>query len=95
MAFYTYIMASGRNGTIYVGSTDSIIKRVWEHKNKIRPGFTAKYRCSILVWYEVHDTREGAFRRERRIKEWRRTWKLLLIEEHNPTWRDLYDDLIG
>ncbi len=95
MAFYTYIMASGRNGTIYVGSTDSITKRVWEHKNKIRPGFTAKYRCSILVWYEVHDTREGAFRRERRIKEWRRSWKLLLIEGLNPTWRDLYDDLIG
>ena len=95
MAFYTYIMASGRNGTIYVGSTDDIIKRAWEPKEKVRPGFTAKYHCGVLVWYEVHDTREGAFRRERRIKEWRRSWKLLLIEESNPTWRDLYDDLIG
>jgi len=95
MTFYTYIMASGRNGTIYIGSTDGIIKRVWEHKEKVRAGFTAKYGCSILVWYEGHDTREGAFRRERRLKEWRRSWKLMLIEETNPTWRDLYDDLVG
>ncbi len=95
MAFYTYIMANHRNGTIYVGSTDGIIKRVRDHKEKTRAGFTAKYGCNILVWYEVHDTREGAFRRERRIKEWRRSWKLMLIEERNPTWRDLYDELVG
>jgi putative endonuclease len=94
MAFYTYIIASRRNGTLYIGSTDAIIKRVWEHKEKVRPGFTAKYGCTILVWYEVFDTREGAFRRERRLKEWRRSWKLMLIENRNPDWKDLYDDLI-
>jgi len=93
--FYTYILASGRNGTIYTGSTDDLIKRVWEHKEKLRRGFTAKYGVHILVWYEAHESREAAFRRERRIKEWRRSWKLLLIEERNPTWRDLYEDLVG
>ena len=90
--FYTYIVASKRNGTLYTGSTDSIVKRVWEHREKVRPGFTAKYGVSILVWCEPHESRETAFRRERQIKEWRRSWKLRLIEEHNPTWRDLYDD---
>jgi predicted GIY-YIG superfamily endonuclease len=93
--FHTYIMASGRNGSIYTGSTDDLIKRVWEHKQKVRGGFTAKYGVDTLVWYEAHDTREAAFRQERRIKEWRRSWKLMLIEEHNPTWRDLYDELVG
>jgi putative endonuclease len=91
--FYTYIVASKRNGTLYTGSTDSIVRRAYEHREKLRPGFTARYGVSTLVWYEPHDTRDGAFRRERQIKEWRRVWKLRLIEEHNPTWRDLYDDL--
>ena len=95
MAFYTYIVASRRNGTIYVGSTDGLIKRVWEHREKVRPGFSSRYGCTLLVWYEVFDTREGAFRRERRIKEWRRSWKLMLIEARNPGWRDLFDEFIG
>ena len=93
MAFYVYIVASGRNGTIYIGSTDDLAKRVWEHKEKVRPGFTATYGCDQLVWYEVFEGREGAFRRERQLKEWRRSWKLLLIEEANPTWADLYETL--
>jgi predicted GIY-YIG superfamily endonuclease len=93
--FATYILANRRNGAVYVGSTDDLIRRVWEHKAKIRPGFTAKYGVDILVWFEWYETRETAFRRERRIKEWRRSWKLLLIEERNPTWRDLYDELVG
>ena len=93
MPFYTYIVASRRNGTIYIGSTDNIVKRVFEHKQRLRPGFTSRYGCTILVWYEAHETREGAFRRERQLKEWRRSWKLMLIEERNPTWRDLFDDL--
>ncbi|HRD46347.1 MAG TPA: GIY-YIG nuclease family protein [Caulobacter sp.] len=93
MSFYTYIVASRRNGTIYIGSTDDIVKRVFEHKQRVRPGFTSRYDCTLLVWYEVHETREAAFRRERRLKEWRRSWKLMLIEDRNPTWRDLYDDL--
>jgi predicted GIY-YIG superfamily endonuclease len=93
--FATYILASRRNGTLYVGCTDDLIRRIWEHKEKVRPGFTSKYGVTTLVWYEWHETREVAFRRERRIKEWRRSWKLRMIEEDNPTWRDLYDELVG
>lgn len=93
MAFYTYIVASGRNGTLYIGSTDDLPRRIEEHRNRLRDGFTAKYGCTILVWYEVFESRDEAFRRERRIKEWRRSWKLLLIEAENPTWRDLFADL--
>jgi putative endonuclease len=89
MAFYTYIMASQRNGTLYTGSTDTMSKRVWEHKEKVRGGFTAQHNVNMLVWYEIHDTREGAFRRERQIKKWNRLWKLRLIEEFNPGWHDL------
>jgi putative endonuclease len=93
MAFFTYIVASRRNGTIYTGSTDDLAKRTGEHRDKIRQGFTAKYGVSILVWYEVHDTRAAAFKRERQIKEWKRVWKLELIEKANPTWDDLFDTL--
>ena len=93
--FFTYILANQRNGAIYVGSTDALINRVVEHREKVRAGFTAKYGVSRLVWYELHETREAAFRRERRIKEWRRSWKIMLIEAKNPTWRDLFEDLNG
>jgi len=92
--FYTYIVASRRNGTIYTGSTDDLIRRAYEHREKVRRGFTARYGVQILVWFEQHESREQAFRRERQIKEWRRAWKLRLIEENNPTWRDLYEDII-
>ncbi len=91
--FFVYILASKRNGTLYTGSTDDIAKRVWEHKNKVIKGFTAKYGVHRLVWCETHETREAAFRRERQIKEWRRAWKLRLIEEMNPDWNDLYETL--
>ena len=91
--FYTYILASQRNGTLYTGSTDDLSKRVFDHKEKVRPGFTAKYGVHMLVWFESFEMRESAFRRERQIKEWRRAWKLRLIEASNPDWRDLYDDL--
>ena len=94
MAFYTYIVASCRNGTLYTGSTDNLIARVWQHREKTRPdSFTAKHGVAILVWYESHETRAGAFRRERRIKKWNRLWKLRLIEEMNPGWRDLFERL--
>ena len=93
MAFYTYIVASGRNGTLYVGSTDDLPRRIEEHRDRLRDGFTVKYGCTILVWYEVFESRDEAFRRERRIKEWRGSWKLLLIEAENPTWRDLFAEL--
>src|ERR1700761_6158316 len=85
VAFYVYIVASRRNGTTYVGMTDNLSSRISQHRSKAYRGFTAEYGCDKLVWYEVHDTREGAFRRERRIKEWRRSWKLMLIEAANPT----------
>ncbi len=91
--FFTYILASQRNGTLYTGSTDDLRKRVWEHKNKALPGFTSKYGVDRLVWFETHDTREGALTRERRIKEWKRAWKIEMIERENPDWADLYDGL--
>lgn len=93
--FYTYILASRRNGTLYTGSTDSLTRRMYEHREGIRRGFTLKYGVKSLVWFEGYETREAAFRQERRIKEWRRSWKLRLIEAGNPDWRDLYEDLIG
>ena len=93
MAFYTYIVASQRNGTLYVGSTDDLIRRTEEHRHHALGGFTAKHGCTMLVWYEVHESRDEAFKRERRIKEWRRSWKLMLIEAPNPTWRDLFTEL--
>ncbi len=91
MAFYTYIVASQRNGTLYVGSTDDLAKRVWDHKAGAGSVFTAKHAVNLLVSFEQHETREGAFRRERQIKEWKRLWKLELIERSNPGWLDLYE----
>jgi putative endonuclease len=93
VAFYVYIVANRRNGAVYTGMTDDLGARIWQHKIKAYRGFTAKHDCNRLVWYEVCDTREGAFQRERNIKEWRRSWKKLLIEENNPTWADLYETL--
>jgi putative endonuclease len=94
MAFFVYILASRRNGTLYVGSTDDLARRVWEHKEKLRGGFTAKYGVDRLVWWEAGGSREGALLRERRIKRWNRAWKIELIERFNPGWRDLYGDLV-
>ena len=91
MAFFTYIVASQRNGTLYTGSTDNLIKRINQHRAGHFDGFTAKYGVAILVWYEVHETRHAAFVRERQIKEWKRVWKLELIEKSNPGWIDLMD----
>ena len=93
MAFFTYIVASSRNGTLYTGSTDNLIKRIIEHREKRRDGFTAKHDVAILVWYEIHESRHAAFVRERRIKEWKRVWKLELIERTNPGWIDLFEKL--
>lgn len=88
-----YLLASKRNGTLYVGVTSNLIKRIWEHKNHVVAGFTNKYGVDLLVWYEVHETMASAIGREKAIKEWKRTWKLRLIEERNPNWNDLYDTL--
>jgi putative endonuclease len=95
MTFHCYIVANKRNGTLYVGSTDSLRNRIQQHREKAFPGFTAKYGCDQLVWFEEFETREAAFARERNIKEWRRSWKLMLIEALNPEWEDLYWDTFG
>ncbi|MDB5432502.1 MAG: nuclease [Caulobacter sp.] len=91
MAFYTYILASAPAGTLYTGSTDNLIGRLSLHREKSLAGFTATYGVTRLVWFEEHGSRHEAFCRERRIKEWRRRWKIELIERENPYWRDLYD----
>lgn len=93
MRFFVYILASRRNGTLYVGMTDNIGQRVWQHRTGAIPGFTKKYGVKVLVWYETHETRDSAFLRERQIKKWNRAWKLELIERLNPDWRDLADEL--
>lgn len=93
MAFHVYIVASAPNGPLYVGMTDNLGRRVDQHRSGSLPGFTRKHRVSRLVWCEAHETRETAFVRERQIKEWRRSWKLELIEASNPTWADLYETL--
>lgn len=88
---FVYIMASGRNGTIYIGSTTNLPRRVWEHRNAVVAGFTRDHHCHLLVWYEVHDSWEAARQRELRMKNWKRLWKLREIEGLNPDWDDLYD----
>ena len=89
-----YILSSRRNGTLYVGVTSDLIQRVWQHKNDSAKGFTQKYRVHTLVWYEIHATMESAIMREKAIKEWKRAWKLELIESFNPEWRDLYGEIV-
>ncbi|MFP4128802.1 MAG: GIY-YIG nuclease family protein [Desulfonatronovibrio sp.] len=89
-----YILASKRNGTLYTGVTSDLIKRVWQHKNNLVEGFTKLYGVHQLVWYELHDNMQSAIEREKRIKEWKRKWKLELIESMNPDWIDLYHKLI-
>ena len=88
-----YILASKPLGVLYVGVTSNLPQRVWQHKSDLTPGFTQHYRVHTLVWYEVHETMESAIIREKRIKDWRRAWKIELIEKDNPDWRDLYADV--
>ena len=89
-----YILASKRNGTLYVGVTSDLVKRIWEHKNNMIEGFTKRYMVKHLVWYELHENMESAIVREKRIKDWKRAWKLELIESKNPDWLDLYDTIV-
>ena len=88
------MLASKRNGTLYVGVTSDPVQRIWQHKNGLVEGFTKRYGVHILVWYEVGETMEGAIMREKAIKEWHRAWKTRMIEESNPTWRDLYGEIV-
>ena len=89
-----YILASKKNGTLYVGVTSDLRKRVYEHKNNLVEGFTKRYHVHSLVWYELHETMESAILREKRIKEWKREWKLRMIESDNPSWKDLYESIV-
>jgi putative endonuclease len=89
-----YILASKRNGTLYIGVTSDLVKRIWEHKNNMVEGFTKRYEVNSLIWYEVHENMESAIEREKRLKEWKRKWKLELIESSNPHWQDLYNTIV-
>ena len=89
-----YILANKRNGTLYIGVTSDLVRRVWEHKNNMIEGFTKRYQVHRLVWYELHESMESAIIREKRLKDWKRAWKLELIEGKNPDWLDLYDTIV-
>ncbi len=92
---YVYILINQKNGTLYVGVTGDLVKRIFQHKNKIFKGFTCKYGVDKLVYYEVCSDGLGAIQREKQLKCWRRDWKINLIEEQNPHWEDLYNKLLG
>jgi putative endonuclease len=92
--YFIYIMASKKNGTLYIGMTNDLIRRVWQHKNDINEGFTQKYGIHRLVYFEsTHDV-QAAITREKQLKKWNRQWKINLIEAENPEWRDLYEELL-
>jgi putative endonuclease len=92
--YYVYILSSQRNGTLYVGMTNNLVRRVYEHKQQLVEGFSNKYETHHLVYYELHENPESAIAREKQIKHWNRLWKLRLIEEKNPDWKDLYGDIL-
>ncbi len=91
--FFVYILASRKYGTLYVGITNNLVRRVYEHKNNLIAGFTKKYRIHFLVHYETFTDSLSAIQREKQLKEWKRQWKIELIEKQNPDWKDLYDEL--
>jgi putative endonuclease len=93
--FCVYIMSNHKHGTLYIGVTSNLMSRGWQHKEKVIPGFTARYELDKLVYYEIHANAESAIKREKRLKSWLREWKIELIEKNNPTWCDLYDELFG
>ncbi len=90
MPYYVYLLASKKHGTLYLGVTNDLVRRVYEHRTKAVPGFASRYGVDKLVWFEVHNTAEAAITREKELKKWRRDWKTRLIEEQNPDWDDLY-----
>ena len=94
-SYYVYILASKRNGTLYTGVTDNLIKRIWQHKNDLAEGFTKNYKVHTLVYFEETSDINSAITREKQLKRWKRKWKLELIEKSNPAWKDLHYDLIG
>src|SRR5664279_2590108 len=93
MAYYVYILASRRDGAIYIGVTNDIVRRIYEHRIKAVPGFTSKYNITRLVWFEIYDDPISAISREKELKKWKRAWKTHLIESQNPQWDDLYESI--
>ena len=93
MSYYVYLLASRKHGTLYLGVTNDLIRRVYQHKNKALAGFTAKYGVNRLVWFETHDDVTAAISREKEFKKWWRDWKISLIETGNPDWRDLWESI--
>jgi putative endonuclease len=89
-----YILASRRNGTLYIGVTSNLVARVWQHKNDVVEGFTNRYAVHTLVYFELHAEMAQAIAREKQLKKWKRAWKLEMIERHNPEWRDLWDEIV-
>ena len=93
--YFVYILASRKNGTLYIGITNDLLKRVYEHKNNLADGFTKKYSIHNLVYYEIHTDASSAITREKQLKKWNRQWKIELIEKTNSDWKDLYNNLSG
>jgi len=93
MAYFVYMLASRRHGTLYIGVTNDLVRRVHEHRSHAVPGFTRRYDVQRLVWFELHDEIQAAIQREKSLKRWLRAWKVALIEQANPSWRDLYDEI--
>ncbi|HEX3140940.1 MAG TPA: GIY-YIG nuclease family protein [Rhizobacter sp.] len=89
-----YLLASQRNGTLYIGVTSNLVKRLWEHKNNVVEGFTEKYGVHRLVYFELHDMMTAAIQREKQLKKWNRAWKISLIEKTNPEWNDLWPNIL-
>ena len=90
-----YILASQRNGTLYIGVTSNLVQRIYQHREALADGFSKQYDVKMLVWFEQHDTMESAIAREKAMKKWHRQWKINLIEAQNPKWRNLWDDIIA
>jgi putative endonuclease len=95
VAYYVYLLSSGKHGTLYLGVTNDLVRRSYEHKSKSIDGFSKRYDVDKLVWFEIYDDATTAITREKELKKWRRDWKIRLIEESNPNWDDLYDGIAG
>jgi putative endonuclease len=91
--FYVYLLASRKQGTLYLGVTKNLVRRTYQHREKLLPGFTSRYDIRRLVWFETYDDPVTAIEREKKIKKWRRAWKIGLIEKDNPGWKDLYSEI--
>ncbi|MGH8062999.1 MAG: GIY-YIG nuclease family protein [Pseudoxanthomonas sp.] len=90
-----YILATGKRGTLYIGVTSNLVARTWQHREHLVEGFTKRYDVTMLAWYELHGTMESAILREKQLKKWNREWKLRLVQESNPEWRDLWGEIVG